>query len=172
MSACLRVGCVFGKVPWACFFELLLRTIHFWSRKHGTLVSSLNIPLNSRKSFFEFYAQNHRREGRAMKGFYKLSDTILAFQPWSPLLFGRSGFVVGLANSSEFLRGDRVPCFTALKWRVFSECLHAYAWDVFLAKFREHVFWRHVLEFIHFRSRKHGTLAGQIQLDVSLEPDC
>ena len=39
--ACLRVGCVFGKVPWACFFEGLSRTNHFWSRKHGTLVSSL-----------------------------------------------------------------------------------------------------------------------------------
>ena len=37
-----------------------------------------------------------------------------------------------------------------------------------LEKSREHVFSGNVLEFIHFRSRKHGTLAGQIQLDVSL----
>ena len=48
--------------------------------------------------------------------------------------FGPSGFVVGLASSSEFLRGDRVPCFTALRWRVFTECLHAYALDVFWEK--------------------------------------
>ena len=53
---------------------------------------------------------------------------------------GPSGFIVGLASSSEVLRVDRVPCFTALRRRVFPECLHAYALDVFLEKFREHVF--------------------------------
>ena len=33
-----------------------------------------------------------------------------------------------------------VPCFTALRIRVSSECLHAYASDVVLGKSREHVF--------------------------------
>ena len=55
-------------------------------------------------------------------------------------LWGPPGFVVGLASSSEVLKGDRVPCFTALRVRVFAECLHAYAFDVFLKKSREHVF--------------------------------
>ena len=37
---------------------------------------------------------------------------------------------------------ERVPCFTALRVRVSTECCHAYASDVFSEKFREHVFLR------------------------------
>ena len=47
---------------------------------------------------------------------------------------------LGLLWDWQVLRVDRVPCFTALRRRVFPECLHAYALDVFLEKFREHVF--------------------------------
>ena len=34
----------------------------------------------------------------------------------------------------------RVPCFTAFRVRVSTECWHAYAIDVILEKSREHVF--------------------------------
>jgi len=47
---------------------------------------------------------------------------------------------VRLKSSSDVLLGERVPCFTALRVRVFTECLHAYAFNVFLEKSREHVF--------------------------------
>ena len=49
-------------------------------------------------------------------------------------------FAVCPVSSSDVFLGDRVPCFTALRVRVFIECLHAYALNVFLGKSREHVF--------------------------------
>ena len=49
-------------------------------------------------------------------------------------------FTVRPASSSDVNLGDRVPCFTALRVKVFIECLHAYALNVFLGKSREHVF--------------------------------
>ena len=64
--------------------------------------------------------------------------------------WGPSGFVVGLASSSEALRCDRVPCFTALRARVSTECWHAYASVTVLGKSREHVFLSGFLELTYF----------------------
>ena len=47
---------------------------------------------------------------------------------------------MGLARFSGVLLGEWVPCFTALRVRVATECWHAYASDVVLGKSREHVF--------------------------------
>ena len=57
--------------------------------------------------------------------------------------------------------------------RVFTECLHAYAFDVFFWKSPVSMFLKGFLEITHFQSRKHGTdgtLADQKQFDVSLRP--
>jgi len=40
--------------------------------------------------------------------------------------YGPSGFVVGLAGSSEVLRGDRVPCFKALRCSLARQRLWLY----------------------------------------------
>ena len=60
-----------------------------------------------------------------------------------------------------------MPCFTAFRVRVFTECLHAYAFDVALKTSREHAFLKDLLELFHSRSRKHGTHACRKQFDVS-----
>ena len=49
---------------------------------------------------------------------------------YSPLLLVHLGSLWGSQVLEVFL-GDRVPCFTALRARVFTECLHTYALDVF-----------------------------------------
>ena len=55
---------------------------------------------------------------------------------------------------------ERVPCFTALRVRVSTECCHTYASDVFSEKFREHVFFAgSFLKVNPAESRKHGNLA-------------
>ena len=56
---------------------------------------------------------------------------------------------VGFLKVGAFLN-EWVPCFTALRVRVSSECLHAYASDVVLGKSREHVFLSGFLELIRF----------------------
>ena len=50
---------------------------------------------------------------------------------------------------------------------VSTEGRHAYALDVFLEKFCEHVCLRASLKLIHFCSRKHGTLAHKILTNIS-----
>ena len=80
-----------------------------------------------------------------------------------------SRLVVDLASSSEFLRGDRVPCFTDLRWSFFAECLHTYALDVFLEKSCEHVFWGNVLELFHFRSRIPFKFFQEVQITKCLQ---
>ena len=51
-----------------------------------------------------------------------------------PVFMGPSGFVAGLARFPSVLLVERVPCFTALRVRVFAEYWHAYALEVFFGK--------------------------------------
>ena len=55
-------------------------------------------------------------------------------------LFGPAGFVVGLVRFPSVLLVEWVPCFTALRVRLSTECWHAYASVNVLGKSREHVF--------------------------------
>ena len=45
-----------------------------------------------------------------------------------------------------------MPCFTAFRVRVFTECLHAYAFDVALKTSREHAFLKDLLELLFLES--------------------
>ena len=63
---------------------------------------------------------------------------------------GPSGFIVGLARFPSVLLVEWVPCFTALRARVSTECWHAYASVTVLEKSREHVFLSGFLEWTYF----------------------
>ena len=56
--------------------------------------------------------------------------------------FGAIWLCCGCGGFFRWFLGERVPYFTALRVRVFTECLHAYTLDVFLEKSREHVYER------------------------------
>ena len=62
---------------------------------------------------------------------------------------GPSGFIVGLARFPSVLLVEWVPCFTALRARVSTECWHAYASVTVFGKSREHVFLSGFLELTY-----------------------
>ena len=74
---------------------------------------------------------------------------------------------MGLARFPSVLLVEWVPCFTALRARVSTECWHAYASVAVSGKSREHVFLSGFLGLTYFWSRKHGTRDGQFNVTLS-----